>query len=148
MTEDITQTTIRFAATDGWKLEADIYTSPSPKIAVLISAGTGFPRQFYTGLAMYLARQGAVVLTYDYRGIGGSKGKDLAGSGIDYPDWGRLDAPAALNALEEAAPGLPLTHLCHSVGGHFVGLMPNHSKITRHAFVSVGTGFFGGHHLR
>ena len=48
MTEDITQTTIRFAATDGWKLEADIYTSPSPKIAVLISAGTGFPRQFYT----------------------------------------------------------------------------------------------------
>jgi predicted alpha/beta hydrolase len=148
MTEDITQTTIRFAATDGWELEADIHTSPSPKIAVLISAGTGFPRQFYTGLAMYLARQGAVVLTYDYRGIGGSNGKDLAGSGIDYPDWGRLDAPAALNTLEEAAPGLPLTHLCHSVGGHFVGLMPNQSKITRHAFVSVGTGFFGGHHLR
>ena len=114
MTEDITQTTIRFAASDGWELEADIHTSPSPKIAVLISAGTGFPRQFYTGLAMYLARQGAVVLTYDYRGIGGSKGKDLAGSGIDYPDWGRLDAPAALNALEEAAPGLPLTLGCFS----------------------------------
>ena len=93
MTEDITQTTIRFAATDGWKLEADIYTSPSPKIAVLISAGTGFPRQFYTGLAMYLARQGAVVLTYDYRGLGDQRARiwpdpgstTLTGDGLTHP---------------------------------------------------------------
>lgn len=148
MTKGISPKNIRFTASDGWELEADIYSSPEPKIAILISAGTGFPRQFYQNVAAYLAERGAIVLTYDYRGIGGSAGSDLASSGIEYSDWGRFDATAALDALQATAPGLPLTHLCHSVGGHFIGLMPNQSNISRHAFVSVGTGFFGGHHLR
>ena len=141
-------TTIHFAANDGWMLEGDIYSGPKPTIAVLISAGTGFPRRFYHELAKYLAQQGAVVLTYDYRGIGGSGADNLAASGIDYPDWGRLDMPAAVDALQAAAPDLPITHIAHSVGGHFLGLMPNHAKISRHAFISVGTGFWGVHHLK
>ncbi len=148
MTKGVSTKTIRITASDGWELEADIHTSTEPTVAILISAGTGFPRQFYNSIATYLAARGAIALTYDYRGIGGSAGDDLATSDIEYSDWGRFDAAAALDALEDAAPGLPLTHLCHSVGGHFIGLMANHSKITRHAFVSVGTGFFGGHHLR
>lgn len=148
MTEGVLTKTIRITASDGWELAADIHSSAEPTVAILISAGTGFPRQFYNSIATYLAARGAIVLTYDYRGIGGSAGDDLAASGIEYSDWGRFDAAAALDALEGAAPGLPLTHLCHSVGGHFIGLMANQSKITRHAFVSVGTGFFGGHHLR
>jgi len=148
MTDTVTPRSIRFAAADGWEIEADVYEVASPKVAILISAGTGFPRQFYHSIATYFAGQGATVMTYDYRGIGGSKGADLATSGIEYTDWGRLDAPAALDALQAVAPDVPLTHIGHSVGGHFIGLMPNHAKITRHAFVSVGTGFFGGHHLR
>jgi predicted alpha/beta hydrolase len=34
----------------------------------------------------------------------------------------------------------------HSVGGHFVGFMPEPNRIARHAFVSVGTGYWGLHH--
>lgn len=148
MTEGISSKTLHFAASDGYELEADVYSSPNPNVAILISAGTGFPRHFYRNIANYLAGRGAIVLTYDYRGIGGSVGKDAAFSQIEYSDWGRFDAAAALEALQTAAPDLPLTHLGHSVGGHFIGLMPNHAKITRHAFVSVGTGYLGGHHLR
>lgn len=131
---------------DDWTLKGDLICGPDPKIAVMISSGTGFPRHFYHEVGRYLANKGAVVLTYDYRGIGESEGRGLARSGIDYPDWGRFDMVATLDHLERSAPGLRLTHLAHSVGGHFLGLMSNQDKIDRHAFASVGTGYFGGHH--
>lgn len=86
-------------------------------------------------------------MTYDYRGIGGSAAGDISTSDIDYPDWGRYDLTAAIDALKEAAPDLPIAHLAHSVGGHFIGLAPNHNEIKRHAFLSVGTGYIGGHHM-
>ncbi len=131
---------------DGWPLEATTFRPDEARMAVLMSAGTGFPRGFYGRFARWMAAHGAVVLTYDYRGIGGSRPEDLAAMRMDYPDWGRLDMPAALEALKTAAPGLPVFHVGHSVGGHFVGFMPNQDEIARHAFVSVGSGWWGGHH--
>lgn len=143
---DVKTENLTFETSDGWQLKGDLIRGADPDHAVLISSGTGFPRRFYRAIAEYFAAQGAAVLIYDYRGIGDSEGRDLARSGIDYPDWGRFDMPAAVDALAVAAPGLRLTHLAHSVGGHFLGLMPNQAKIDRHAFLSVGTGYFGGHH--
>ena len=133
-------------ASDGWPLETTLFRPTDARMAVLVSAGTGFPRGFYGRFARWMAERGAVVLTYDYRGIGGSRPDDLAAMQMDYPGWGRLDMPAALKALKVAAPGLPVFHVGHSVGGHFVGFMPNQSGFTKHAFVSVGTGWWGGHH--
>ncbi|KEJ89301.1 alpha/beta hydrolase family protein [Sulfitobacter donghicola] len=146
MAKEILGEEITFAAPDGWTLAGSLFRGENPTTAILISAGTGFPRRFYKDVAQYLAQRGAVVLTYDYRGIGGSGAEDLAASGIDYPDWGRLDMPAAVDALEQACPDLQITHLAHSVGGHFIGLMPNHNKIRRHAFASVGVGSWMYHH--
>jgi predicted alpha/beta hydrolase len=136
---------LTFQAEDGWQLTGDLYFGPSPKVAILVSSGTGFPRRFYRHMAAYMAGQGAVVLTYDYRGIGGSKTASIARSAIDLPDWGRLDMPAAIDVLEAQVPELPITHLAHSVGGHFLGLMPNHDKIARNAFLAVSTGYIGHH---
>ena len=139
---------LSFVTSDGVRLQGDLTTCDAPKLAVLISSGTGFPRQFYHAVADFLAERGAIVLTYDYRGIAASRQGDLAGSEIEYSDWGRYDMVAAVERLAEAAPGLPVTHLAHSVGGHFLGVMSNHQAIDRHAFISVGTGYFGGHHLK
>lgn len=143
---EVMHRTINFDAADGWRLEGDLFEGRNPKAAVLISAGTGFPRQFYRNLARFLADRGAIVLTFDYRGIGGSAKGDVTSSGIDYPDWAQ-DQSAAIDMLKETAKGLPVTHVAHSVGGHFMGLVPSHAKIAKHAFVSVGTGYVGGHHL-
>lgn len=148
MTVEIAPRTIRFKAEDGMELEGSIYQLSNPTTAVLISAGTGFLRSFYRHIASYLAHRGAIVLTYDYRGMGDSRPDNKTFLDIEYTDWGRMDTPAALNALADRSQTLPMTHLAHSVGGHFIGLMHNHEMITRHAFVSVGTGFFGGHHVR
>lgn len=146
--DDVITRKICFQTSDGWELKGDITSGEEPKTAVLVSSGTGFPRHFYRHIANYLAKQGALVLTYDYRGIGESEGRGLATSGIDYPDWGRFDMVAAVDTLVKEAPDLRLTHIAHSVGGHFLGLMSNHNLIDRHAFISVGTGYFGGHHRR
>jgi len=133
-------------AADRYPLSMRIVSAANPTTAVLVSSGTGFPKGFYERFARHLAARGAVVLTYDYRGIAGSRPDDLAAMVMDYPDWGRLDMPAALEALIAAAPGLPVVHVGHSVGGHFLGFMPNHDRISRHAFVSVGSGYWGHHH--
>lgn len=145
---DVQSKTITFSASDGWPLAGDLFIGPAPRIAVMISAGTGFPRRFYRHLAGYLANQGAIVLTYDYRGIGDSVNGSLKGSSIELPDWGRHDMTAGIETLERAATGLPITHIGHSVGGHFLGLMPNHNKIARNAFLAVSSGYFGHHALR
>jgi predicted alpha/beta hydrolase len=134
------------AAADGYPLSMRLVSAPSATTGVLVSSGTGFPKRFYDRFARRLAERGAAVLTYDYRGIGGSRPDDLAAMSMDYTDWGRLDMPAALDVLAEAAPDCPLVHVGHSVGGHFVGFMPNHGLIARHAFVSVGVGWWGAHH--
>ncbi len=138
---------LKFQTGDGWTLAGDIHVGPKPRKAIIISAGTGYPKGFYRHAAGWFADQGAVVLTYDYRGIGDSAPKTLVGSEIDYPDWG-LDLSAATDAIEQRFPDLPIAHIAHSAGGKFIGLMPNHAKIQRHAFLSVGTGYFGGHHRR
>lgn len=140
--------TLHFEASDGQQLTGSLFSGENPQLGIMISAGTGFPRRFYRHVAAYLASRGAIVLTYDYRGIGDSRTEDLANSPIEYSDWGRLDKTAALEALEAAAPNLPLTHLAHSVGGHFIGLMPNQQKLSRHAFASIGTGSVWKHHLK
>ena len=134
------------AAVDGYPLSMRLVSAAQPKVAVLVSSATGFPKGFYERFARHLAERGAAVLTYDFRGIAGSRPHDLAAMQMDYTDWGRLDMPAALEALAEAVPGLPIVHVGHSVGGHFVGFMPNQARIARHAFVSVGSGYWAKHH--
>ena len=88
MTEPVIEDLIVSAA-DGYPLSMRLYRPAAPHIAVLISSGTGFPKGFYDRIARHLAGRGAMVLTYDFRGIAGSRPEDLAALEMDYPDWGR-----------------------------------------------------------
>ena len=100
MTSEISPEQMTVTASDGWPIAADLFRGPDPKIAILISAGTGFPRRFYGKAAAWLAAQGAIVMTFDFRGTGGSAVTDLASGDIAYHDWGRFDQTAVV----EAAP--------------------------------------------
>lgn len=135
-----------FESPDGHRLAGRLFSSLSPKMAILVSSGTAYPQGFYDRFARFVAAKGAVVLTYDYRGIAGSNHGPLKGSPIEYTDWAK-DQAAALDALKAKAPDLPVFHVGHSVGGNFIGFMPNQADIRRHAFVSVGSGHWM-HHLR
>lgn len=138
---------IAFTARDHTALAGNLFEPEgAPTAAVLISAGTGFPQHTYAKFAAYLAAQGAVVLTFDYRGIGGSKPRDLATMDMEYADWGRRDQSAAIQYLADAYPSLPLHHVGHSVGALNFGLCQNHDLVTRHAFVNGGVGCLHTHH--
>ncbi len=138
---------LTFEAVDGYNLSGCLYRPERPDFAVLMSGGTGFPKEFYRHVAAYLATHGALVMLFDYRGIGGSAPRRLVGSTIKYTDWGKMDMPAALDALALESGDLPIYHLAHSVGGHFAGFMHNHSLIEKHAFVCVGSGYWRKHPL-
>lgn len=144
MTEIITQD-VNLRARDGFALSAQSICPASPRAAVLISSGTGFPKELYTRLAAYGAERGYASLIYDYRGIAGSAPQTMRGFQADIMDWARLDFPAALDAAAALAPGRPLVTLGHSVGGHLLGFADNALKPQAHAFITVGTGYHGAH---
>lgn len=111
-------------------------------LPVLIAGATGVPQQFYRRFAAWLAAQGHDVLTFDYRGIGLSLRGPLKHCRAGLLDWGRLDIPAALEALL-ARSGAPQAVLVgHSAGAQMLGVMPNHHKVARLVGVAASTGWF------
>ena len=128
-------------AKDGYPLGATLFLPRGVKQrAVVISSATATPRKIYRGFATYLARRGFAVLTYDYRGIGGSrqksiegynKPKSLKGFKATMSDWAALDAAAAISWMRERYHALPLSYVGHSFGGQALGLLPNNTEVSR-----------------
>jgi predicted alpha/beta hydrolase len=128
-------------AADGYPLAATLFLPRGAKRhAVLINAATATPRKIYRGFASYLARRGCAVLTYDYRGIGGSRQLDVVG--YDQPkslvgfkasmaDWAALDVTATVAWMRERYHALPLAYVGHSFGGQALGLLANNNEVSR-----------------
>ncbi|MGB9369451.1 MAG: alpha/beta fold hydrolase [Xanthobacteraceae bacterium] len=142
MTQVLAQDT-SIAARDGYQLAATVFSPvAAPVRAVLINSATAVPRKIYRGLATYLAEQGCTVLTYDYRGIGGSRPASLRGFQVRMRDWAALDVAGAIDHMRAVWPRLPLAVVGHSFGGQAVGLAPNNSEISRALFVAAQAGYW------
>lgn len=139
---------VRFIARDGTPLAGSFFAAEAPHTLLVLNSGTGIPRGFYRRFASHAARRGFAVLTYDYRGIGGSAPPDLATSTAVYRDWGQLDVPAAIDWAHEQLPDHPLVVVAHSTGGQQLGLASNVATVDAAAFVCVSTGYWRGLPLR
>ena len=83
---------ITFPATDGYSLAATLFMPHRARRGtVLINSATGTPRKIYRPFATYLASRGFIALTYDYRGVGGSRPKSLLGFKASMADWAAKD---------------------------------------------------------
>ena len=137
---------ISLPATDGYLLGATLFLPLGAKRhAVLINSATAVPRKVYRGFAGYLARRGCAVLTYDYRGTGGSRQmslvgynqpKSLVGFKASMSDWAALDVTAAVAWMRERYKTLPLAYVGHSFGGQALGLLANNNEISRALLVA------------
>ena len=82
-------------ATDGVSLAGSFYapTLESGLAAgtVVITAATGVKRQYYDSYARFLAGEGFRVVTFDYRGVGGSRPTSLKGYEATAMQWGERD---------------------------------------------------------
>jgi predicted alpha/beta hydrolase len=132
-----------FPAKDGFTLAATVFAPPvAPRSAILINSATAVPRKIYRGFAAYLAEQGHTVLTYDYRGTGGSRPESLRGFNVRMRDWAALDVAAAIAHMRVVWPKLPLAVIGHSFGGQALGLVPNNGEVSRALFVAAQAGYW------
>jgi predicted alpha/beta hydrolase len=120
----------RLVAADGRPLAA-AWSEPADRPAravAVVSSATGVPRGFYRGFTQFLAARGYAVLSYDYRGIGGSVQGQLGDEPATMIDWALLDMAAAFAAAEarreQGGRRLPLLLVGHSFGGNMAGFVP------------------------
>lgn len=119
---------LRIAALDGFPLAAQLFepVGERPRALVLINGATGVRQGYYRHFASFLAARGCRVVTYDYRGIGGSRPESyetsLRGFHATLVDWGVKDFGGAIAWARETHPDLPRIVVGHSFGGQAFGL--------------------------
>ncbi|MGL4288344.1 MAG: alpha/beta hydrolase family protein [Phreatobacter sp.] len=133
------ETTV-IAARDGVPLAATIFSPAGPaRSTVILQAATAVPQGFYAAFAHHLASRGRRVITFDYRGIGGSRPATLRGFRASMLDWADLDARAVADHAATAWPDRPLGLVGHSFGGQAFGLAP-HPRVTHAVGIAAQIG--------
>lgn len=130
-------------AADGQSIAARFFApAGEPKGAVLIAGAMGVAQEYYAAFARWVAAQGHLAVTFDYRGIGYSRPLRLRGFRADILDWARLDCSAMINAVCARAPGKPLVWIGHSLGGQILAFVPNRQHIAKFVTVACGSGYW------
>jgi predicted alpha/beta hydrolase len=135
---------VTFPARDGFALHGTLHgDAAQAEAALLVVPAMGVPQRYYADFARWLATQGFVVLTFDYRGMGASRPPEhrhtLKGLEADVLTWAEQDTAGAVDHLAAVVgPDRPMHWLGHSLGGQIFGLVPNRDRI--HRMVTVGTG--------
>lgn len=129
------------AAADGTDLHGTLWigAGEGDKPVVTVHCATAVHSRYYSRFAGWLAAQGYDVLTYDYRGIGGSRPASLRRFTADWLDWGWLDADAVLRFAETRFPGRAYYTVGHSIGGVAAVLAPASERLA--GIVTVGSQF-------
>jgi len=135
---------LSFASGDGTPLTGRLFRPRGePWASVLIAPAMGIDAAYYEPFAAWLAAQGAVAMSFDFRGMGGSRfGRPLRGFQADLDDW-LQDQDAALNELARQAPGLPLLLVGHSMGGQQAAALPSRDRLAGVVGVALGSGYVG-----
>ncbi len=125
---------ITIRAADSYALRGWLWEHPKPCCClpvVIINAATSVRCRYYTPFADYLHQQGWNVVTYDYRGIGGSRHHSLRSLKADWIDWGQHDFEGVLRYVTKRFPGQPVDVVGHSAGGFIIGLAASARRIRR-----------------
>ena len=111
--------------------------------AVLIGGAMGVRQDYYRPFAEWLARQGFVVASFDYRGMGESRpaGASLREVDVDLFDWA-ADTDTVIEALAERAGGLPIVLIGHSLGAQLPGLLRHRDRLAGLLSVAAGSGYW------
>ena len=151
---EVRSTVLSIPAADGLGLAASFY-APAERVegasgTVVIASATGVKRHYYDAFARHLAGRGFRVVTFDYRGIGGSR-PPVQATFRQLPatmrDWGERDLEGVLAWTAERFRGDPLRLLGHSVGGQLLGLAPSAGRVDRAALVGAQSGYLGHYEM-
>ena len=134
---------VEFAALDGLTLGGTLFRPDAPNGgAVVIHAASGVRQEYYGKFAAYLAERGFTTLTFDYRGIGRSRPKDLRGFYARMREWATHDAAGALDLLHHVSPGARVLVVGHSFGGQCLGIVPGNERYAGLLAVASQSGYW------
>jgi len=134
----------KIPARDGLELAATLFdpaAGPSRRVVVVNSA-TAVPRSFYRRFAVFLAEHDYSIVTYDYRGIGGSRPASLRGFQATMRDWGLLDMAGVIDWMHDRYRPSRLFVVGHSVGGQLMGLLHNAHLVDGMLCTSAQSGYW------
>src|SRR6266508_4370644 len=127
-------TDITIPAKDGYPLAASLYRPQRDEMrdaTVVVSSATAVKRGFYDKFARFLCQHGFTVLTYDYRGIGGSLRGDIKAFDGRMHQWGENDLAGILEGARKCSPASKkLLLVGHSAGGQLLGLCANSGLVS------------------
>ncbi|RAN78124.1 hypothetical protein B5P43_17105 [Bacillus sp. SRB_336] len=123
-----------FTCSDGRVLAGQVFGVPDgaeKRGTVVIASATAVRAAYYHRYAAFLSENGFAAVTFDYRGIGGSRGGPLRGQHVRWFEWGSLDIDAVLAWALGQEDGLPVHFVGHSFGGYGVGLAEHAAGLCR-----------------
>jgi predicted alpha/beta hydrolase len=124
----------------------------SARAGVLIVPAMGVDQRYYAPFASWLADQGYFVVSFDYRGMGGSRPerfrRSLRGFEADVVTWATRDVPAMVDFVARETAGRPLLWVGHSLGGQILGLVPNRDRVRAMLTVACGSGYWRENSVR
>jgi len=135
----------RIAAGDGFSLEASVFEperAGSGFRVALINSATAVKRSYYRRYAAFLAEEGMAAVTFDYRGVGGSRPGGGTRVAASMREWAEKDAAGVLAWTLRRWPGAPVVLVGHSFGGQALGLMPGADRLSRALFVAAQSGYW------
>jgi predicted alpha/beta hydrolase len=140
---------VQLVTADGVRIAARVYRPDAQTTAaraiVLIGAAMGVRQAYYEPFAAWLAEQGFVAVSFDYRGVGDSRPAELSrglrGFKADLFDWAH-DYDTVIDAALRLAPGLPLYVVGHSLGAQLPGLLRHRDRIDGLVSVAAGSGYW------
>lgn len=137
-------TDIEIPALDGLSLAASLF-EPRERVAaatVLVTSATAVRRRYYNAFATDLAERGFRVVTFDYRGVGGSRPRSLRSAGGRMRDWAERDTDGVLAWIGERYPRSRLLLVAHSFGGQAIGLLRRRERVRAALMVASCNGYW------
>jgi len=138
-TPEIRQLTI--PARDGYPIAARVFGGAHPlRRVVIINSATAVPQRFYRHFAAALAEAGYQALTYDYRGVAGSRPEKLKGFEAKARDWVFQDMAGVVDWVSTELKPERIFLVGHSFGGQVAGMLDNSASIDGMVTMSAQSG--------
>ncbi|MEI7488773.1 MAG: alpha/beta fold hydrolase [Chryseobacterium sp.] len=113
---------------------------------LLINSATGVKQHIYFSFAQFFSEKGFTVITYDYRGIGLSKPKNMKGFKASMRIWGSEDYKTLTEYIKNRFSDYEKYCLGHSVGALILGMNKDSEMFKEFIFVGTQNAFVG--HLK
>ncbi len=133
--EDVTLTT-----RDGVALAGRFFGAGSSAPVVVIAGATGVAQRHYARFAEFLQSSGVSALSFDFRGVGGSRRRPLRGDPASFVDWATVDVAAAVDWALGRGPTFVVGH---SLGGQGFGALERVNEAKGLIAFGVGAGWTG-----